>query len=148
LDERIVGEVGLRKPRPCPARTGGFSSRAGSVMRKDCRDMGLTVTLMLLMSREFCCAGMVLHGGASLRCRRHRWLYSGDEGSRGPGARCAGREHRVRGQRRHGRDVQKGAARPGQDRYFGAEGAALLDTWLPPTCKVGTVRGRGKGCRV
>jgi hypothetical protein len=25
---------------------------------------------------------------------------------------------------RHGRDVQKGAAQPGQDRCFGAEGAA------------------------
>jgi hypothetical protein len=43
---------------------------------------------------------MVPHGGAGLRCRRHGWLYSSDEGSREPGTRCAGREHRVRDQRR------------------------------------------------
>jgi hypothetical protein len=76
---------------PASGQAGGFSSRAASVMRKDCCDMGLTETLMLLMSREFCCAGMVLHGGASLRCRRHRWLRFGDEGSRGPGPRCVAR---------------------------------------------------------
>jgi hypothetical protein len=34
---------------------------------------------------------------------------------------------------------------PAQDRYFGAEGAAILDTWLPPTCKAGSGRGRDKG---
>jgi hypothetical protein len=31
---------------------------------------------------------------------------------------------------------------------FGTEGAALLDMWLPPTCKEGTARGGDKGCRV
>jgi hypothetical protein len=31
---------------------------------------------------------------------------------------------------------------------FGIEGAALLDTWLLPTCKEGTARGGDKGCRV
>jgi hypothetical protein len=31
-----------------------------------------------------------------------------------------------------------------QDRYFGTEGATILDTWLPPTCKVGSGRGRDK----
>jgi hypothetical protein len=125
-----------------------FSSRAASVTRGDFCIMGLTETLMLLMSCEFCCAWMVLRRGAGLRCRRHRWLYFGDEGSRGPSARCAGREHRVQGQRRHRRDARRGATRPGQDRYFGAEGAALLDTWPPPTRKEGTARGRDKGCRV
>jgi hypothetical protein len=133
---------------PTSGQADDFGSRAASVTRRDFRVMGLTKTLILLMLREVCCVGMVLHGGASLRCRRHRRLYSGDEGSRGPRARCAGREHHVRGQRRHGRDVRRGATRPGQDRYFGAKGAALLDTWLPPTCKEGTVRGRDKGCRV
>jgi hypothetical protein len=32
--------------------------------------------------------------------------------------------------------------------HFGAEGAAILDTWLPPTCKEGSVQGRDKKCRV
>jgi hypothetical protein len=76
---------------PASGQAGGSSSRATSVMRKDCCDMDLTETQMLLMSREFCCAGMVLHGGASLRCRRHKWLHSGDKGSRGPGPRRAAR---------------------------------------------------------
>jgi hypothetical protein len=58
---------------------------------------------------------MVLHGCAGLRCRRHGWLYSGDEGSREPGARCTGRERRVREQQRHGRDARSGAARPRRD---------------------------------
>jgi hypothetical protein len=31
---------------------------------------------------------------------------------------------------------------------FGAEGAALHDTWLLRTCKEGTIRGGDKGCRV
>jgi hypothetical protein len=94
---------------PTSGQADDFSSRAVSVTRRDFRTMGLTETLMLLMLRECCCAGMVLRGGSRLRRRRHRWLYSGDEGSRGPEARCAGREHRVRGQRRHGRDVRRGA---------------------------------------
>jgi hypothetical protein len=38
--------------------------------------------------------------------------------------------------------------RLGQDCYFGAEGAAILDTWLPPTCKEGSIQSRDKGCRV
>jgi hypothetical protein len=100
---------------PTSGQADDFGSRAVSVTRRDFRTMGLTGTLILLMLREFCCARMVLRGGASLRCRRHRWLYSGDEGSRGPEARCAGREHRVRGQQRHGRDVRRGATRPEQD---------------------------------
>jgi hypothetical protein len=58
------------------------------------------------------------------------------------------REHRVRDQRRHGREARRGAMRPRRDRYFGAEGAGILDTWLPPTCKEGSVQGRDKGCRV
>jgi hypothetical protein len=37
---------------------------------------------------------------------------------------------------------------PVQDRYFGAEVAAILDTWLPPTCKLGSGRGRDRGGRV
>jgi hypothetical protein len=32
--------------------------------------------------------------------------------------------------------------------HFDAEGAAILDTWLPPTCKEGSVHGRDKRCRV
>jgi hypothetical protein len=68
------------------------------------------------MLREDCCAGMVPHGCASLRCRRQKWLYSGDEGSREPGARCAGRERRVRDQQRHGRDARRGAICPRRDR--------------------------------
>jgi hypothetical protein len=143
-----IGEVGLQKPRPRPARLTIFGPRTASVSRRNLHGMGLTETLTLLILCEDCCAGMVPHGGASLRCRRHGWLYSGDEGSRGPGTRCAGWEHRVRDQRRHGRDARRGALRPRRDRYFGAEGAAILDTWLPPTCKEGSVQGRDKGCRV
>jgi hypothetical protein len=33
-------------------------------------------------------------------------------------------------------------------RRFVTEGAAALDTWPPPTCKVGSGRGRDKGGRV
>jgi hypothetical protein len=133
---------------PASGQADDFSSRTASVSRRNFRGMGLTETLILLILREDCCAGMIPHGGASLRCRRHGWLYSDYEGSRGPGMRCADRKHRVRGQRRHGRDAWGGATRPGQDRYFDAEGAAILGTWLPPTCKEGSVQGRGKGCRV
>jgi hypothetical protein len=145
---RGVGEVGLRKPRPRPARLTIFGPRTDSVSRRNLRGMGLTETLTLLILRENCCAGKVPHGGAGLRCRRHGWLYFGDEGSREPGTRCAGREHRVRDQRRHGRDARRAAMRPRRDRYFGAEGAGILDMWLPPTCKEGSVQGRDKGCRV
>jgi hypothetical protein len=35
---------------------------------------------------------------------------------REPGARCAGREHRVRDQQGHGRDARSGAIRPRRDR--------------------------------
>jgi hypothetical protein len=56
---------------PTSGQADDFSSRAASISRRDFRGMGLTETLILLMLREDCCAGMVLHGGASLRCRRH-----------------------------------------------------------------------------
>jgi hypothetical protein len=108
----------------------------------------LTKTLMPLVLYEFCCAGMTPHGGACLRCRRHGWPCSGDEGPRGPVTRRAGPGRRVRGQWRRGQGVRRGATPPAQDRCFGAEGAAILDTWLPPTCKVGSGRGRDKGGRV
>jgi hypothetical protein len=100
---------------PTSGQADDLSSRAVSVTRRDFCTMSLTETLMLLMSREFCCAGMVLRGGASLRHRRHRWLYFVNEGSRGPEVLRAGREHRVRGQQRHGRNVRKGATRPKLD---------------------------------
>jgi hypothetical protein len=32
--------------------------------------------------------------------------------------------------------------------FFGTEGATILYTWPPPTCKVGSGRGRDKGGRV
>jgi hypothetical protein len=148
VSEASVEEVGLRKPHPRLATlTTSVRIRLRS-RRETFAVRVLTKTLILLKLREDCCAGMVPHGGACLRCRRHGWLHSGDEGSKGPGARRAGREHRTRGQRRHGRGARRGATRPGRDRYFGAEGAAVLDTWLPPTCKEGSVRGRDKGCRV
>jgi hypothetical protein len=77
--------------------------------------MGLTETLMLLRLCEF----LSRRGGPSKRYRpsvpKDRWLHFGDEGSRGPEALRAGREHRVRGRWRHGRDVQRGATRPEQD---------------------------------
>jgi hypothetical protein len=141
--DRSVGEVRLRKPHPRPATLTAFGPRTTSVSQGDLR-----VNAILLISREFCCAGTVSHGGACLRCRRHGWLCSSDEGPRGPGARRAGREHRARGQRQHVRGTRRGATRPGQGRYFGTEGVATLDTWLPPTCKEGSVRGKDKGCRV
>jgi hypothetical protein len=41
------------------------------------------------------------------------------------------------------------ARRPGSwAAAFVYEGAAALDTWPPPTCKVGSGRGRDKGGRV
>jgi hypothetical protein len=45
-----------------------------------------------------------------------------------------------------GRPEWRDMSKPGS--HFGAEGAAILDTWLPPTCKKGSVQGRDKGCRV
>jgi hypothetical protein len=145
---RRVGEVGLRKHHPRPATLATFGLRTASVLWGNLRCTGANKTLMPLMPCEFCCAGVIPHGGAYLRCRRFGWPCSGDEGPRGPGARRAGRGHRVQGQWRHGQGVRRGATPPGQDRYFGAEGAAILDTWLPPTCKVSSGRGRDKGGRV
>jgi hypothetical protein len=72
----------------------------------------------------------------------------GGQDSSGPGTRRAGREHRARGQQWCGRGTRRGAACPGQGRYFGDEGATILNTWLPPTYKEGSVRGRDKGHRV
>jgi hypothetical protein len=101
---------------------------------------------MSLMSREFCCAGMVLRGGAGLRRRRHRWLYFGDEGLRGqkhcvPAGNIASGGSGGTGEMSE--KVRRDRSRiPG---CFGTEGAALLDTWLPPTCKEGTARGGDKG---
>jgi hypothetical protein len=111
--------------------------------------MGLTETLMPLMSREFCCAGVVLRGGAGLRCRRHRWLHFGDEGSRGQ-KHCASAGDIASGAS-SGTGEMSEKARRDRSRIlgcFGTEGAALLDMWLPPTCKEGTARGGDKGCRV
>jgi hypothetical protein len=134
---------------PTSGQADDFSSRAVSVTRRDLRIMGLTETLMPLMSREFCCAGMVLRGGAGLRCRRHRWLHFGDEGSRGQ-KHCAPAGDIASGASSSTGEMSEKARR---DRSrilgcFGTEGAALLDTWLPPTCKEGTARGGDKGCRV
>jgi hypothetical protein len=47
-----------------------------------------------------------------------------------------------------GRSARRGATPSVQDRCLVAEGMAILDTWLPPTCKVGSGRGRDKGGRV
>jgi hypothetical protein len=53
-----------------------------------------------------------------------------------------------RGLWRRGQGVRRGATPPVQNRRLVAEGAAILDTWLPPTCKVGSGRGRDKSGRV
>jgi hypothetical protein len=47
-----------------------------------------------------------------------------------------------------GRSARRGATPPVQNCCLVAEGVAILDTWLPPTCKVGSGRGRDKGGRV
>jgi hypothetical protein len=111
--------------------------------------MDLTETLMPLMSREFCFAGMVLRGSAGLRRRRHRWLYFGDEGSRGQ-KHCATAGNIASGASGGTGEMFEKARRDrsGILGCFGTEGAALLDTWLPPTCKEATTRGGDKGCRV
>jgi hypothetical protein len=106
--------------------------------------MGLTETLMLLMSREFCCAGMVLRGGAGLRHRRHRWLNFGDEVREGQ-KHCASAGNIASGAS-SGTGKMSGKARRDRSRIlgcFGTEGAVLLDMWLPPTCKEGTARRQG-----
>jgi hypothetical protein len=134
---------------PTSGQADDFSSRAVSVTRRDLRIMGLTETLMSLMSREFCHAGMVLRGGAGHRCRRHRWLHFGDEGSRSQ-KHCALAGNIASGASSGTGEMSEKARRDrsGTLGCFGTEGAALLDTWLPPTCKEGTARGGGKGCRV
>jgi hypothetical protein len=124
---------------PTSGQADNFSSRAVSVTRRDLRIMGLTETLMPLMSPEFCCAGMVLRGDAGVWCRRHRWLHFGDEGSRGQ-KHCAPAGDIVSGAS-SGTGEMSEKARRDQSRIlgcFGTEGVALLDTWLPPTCKEGT----------
>jgi hypothetical protein len=60
----------------------------------------------------------------------------------------AGRGHRVRGRRRRGQGVCGGPTPLVQGRYFGTEGATILDTWPQPACKAGSGRGRDKGGRV
>jgi hypothetical protein len=47
-----------------------------------------------------------------------------------------------------GRSVRRGATPPVQDRCLVAEGVAILDTWLQPTCKVSSGQGRDKSGRV
>jgi hypothetical protein len=143
LGKLVFGSITLVRPRWRPSVCVRLRSRGETFAVR-----ALTKTLIPLMLCEFCCAGMTPHGGACLRCRRHGWPCSGDEGPRGPGTRRAGQGHRVRGQWRCGRGVRRGATPPVQDRCFGAEGAAILDTWLPPTCKVDSGRGRDKGGRV
>jgi hypothetical protein len=143
-----VGEVGLRKHRPRPPalapsvclqlRSGGMTLRC----------TGTNETLMPLMPHESRCAGMTPCGGAYLRRRRCRRPCSGDEGPGGPGAGSAGRGYRVRGRRRRGQGVCGGSTPLIQGRCFVAEGATTLDTWPPPTCKVGSGQGRDKGGRV
>jgi hypothetical protein len=131
---------------PTSGQADDFSSRAVSVTRRDLRIMDLTETLMPLMSCDFCCTGMVLRGGAGLR---HRWLYFGDEGSRGQ-KHCALAGNIASGASSGTGEMSK-KVRHDRSRIlgcFGTEGAALLDTWLPPTCKGGTARGGDKGCRV
>jgi hypothetical protein len=143
-----VGEVGLRKHHPRSVTLATFGLYTVSVSWGSLRYTGTNKTLMPLMPCEFCCAEMIPRGGAYLRCRRYGWPRSGDEGPRGPGTRRAGRGHRVRGLWRHGQGVRRGATPPVQDRCFVAEGAAILDTWPPPTCKAGSGQGRDKGGRV
>jgi hypothetical protein len=143
-----VGEVGLRKHHPRSATPATFGLCTASVSWGSLRCTGANETLMTLMPCEFCCAEMIPRGGAYLRCRRHGWPCSGDEGPRGPGTGRAGRGHRVRGLWRRGQGVRRGATPPVQDRCFVAEGAAILDTWLPPTCKLGSGRGGDKNGRV
>jgi hypothetical protein len=143
-----VGEVGLRKHHPPSATLATFGLSTASVSWGSLRCTGANKTLMPLMPCKFCCAGMIPRGGAYLRCRRYGWPCSGDEGTRGPGTRRAGRGHRVRGPWRHGQGARRGATPPVQDRSFVTEGATILDTWLLPTCKVSSGQGRDMGGRV
>jgi hypothetical protein len=143
LGKLVFGSTTLVRPRWRPSVYVRLRSHG-----KTFRCTGANKTLMPPMPCEFCCAGMIARGGAYLRCRRYGWPCSGDEGPRGPGTRRASRGHRVRGRWRRGQGVRGGATPPVLDCYFGAEGAAILDTWLPPTCKVGSGRGRDKGGRV
>jgi hypothetical protein len=93
-----------------------FGPRTASVSRGNLRGTGVNRNANTAhVTRGLMCRDGP-HGCAGLRCRRHGWLYSGDEGSREPGARCAGRERRVRDQQRHGRGARSGAIRPRRDR--------------------------------
>jgi hypothetical protein len=144
----FVGEVGLRKHHPRSATLATFGLSTASVSWGSLHCTGANKTLMPLMPCKFCCAGMIPRGGAYLRCRRYGWPCSGDEGPRGPGTRRAGRGHRVWGPWRHEQGARRGATPPVQDRCFVTEGATILYTWLPPTCKVSSGQGRDKGGRV
>jgi hypothetical protein len=82
----------------------------------------------------------------------------GAEGTDGRAPAMKVREDQIRGT--PAGDIASGAcggtggvpeeARRPQSRiaFFVAEGATVLDTWLPPTCKVGSGRGRDKSGRV
>jgi hypothetical protein len=143
-----VGEVGLRKHHPRSATPATFGLCTASVSWGSLRCTGANETLMQLMLCEFCCAGMIpvaaLTFGAEgtdgrapatkVREDQERGASTGDIASGACGAR--------------GRSVRRGATPPVQYRCLVAEGAAIQDTWLQPTCKVSSGQGRDKSGRV
>jgi hypothetical protein len=74
---RSVGEVGLRRHHPRSATPATFGLCTVSVSWVSLRCTGANETLMPLVPCEFCCAGMIPHGGAYLRRRRYGWPCSG-----------------------------------------------------------------------
>jgi hypothetical protein len=140
LGKMVFGSIALARPRWKPSACIRLRSRGKTLCRTSTNEI-----LMPLVPYEFRCAGMILCCCAYLRRRRCWWPRSGDEGPRGPGAENAGPGHRLRGRRRHGRSVRGGPTPLVQGRYFGTEGATILDTWPLPMCKVGSGRGRNRG---
>jgi hypothetical protein len=116
----------------------GFGSRAASATPRSFRNAGLTKTLMLFESCEFCRAGAAHLSSADLRCRRFRRSRkchaSGTLRPAGSGTGVMPQEAR------RSRSEVLGC--------FGTEGAVRCDTWTLRTCKEGTVRGGDKGRRV
>jgi hypothetical protein len=76
-----------------PGQADGFGSRAAAVTPRSLRNAGLTETLMLLESCEFCRAGAARLSSADLRCRRRGWSCFGAEGFEG--AKRAARRERL-----------------------------------------------------
>jgi hypothetical protein len=138
-----------RRSLEASPKADGLGSRAVSVTRRDFCTMGLTETLMLLMSREF----LLRRDGPSWRCqpsapkaqiaalRQRRFERARSTARRpltsrpGPAVARAGCPGRC--------DVTEAGSYDAS-----VPKVALLDTWLTPTCKEGTARGGDKGCRV